>query len=1649
MASSFTRSPKLWNLTKTETVSSFENWKGTILYALSLDTKFTPFLSESFEWKRKTVDANRGFRDKKAEDDSVTTSAIQQVFLLDSFLGMIASYAPVISRNTIVRDCCSLKEIFQKLRAHYGFTINGSSIIDIVSISRTSDESPEDVFQRFQSMIDNCLLSTTDDLEHHGDDISVDESLTPTLENLVVCLWLKTLHPGLPQLVKQRFATQLKMCTIASIREEISSSIEELIAELGTRDSPSPSVFQASSSYNRNQNSRFQQRGYTNRNQNNRFSAQSSSYTNPPRQRNPRQNLSCPICKQAGRRNFQHFLSSCPYLPPDDKKFISRARLIECLELEDNDNDDFQNFPSDMFESLPECQDDSDSFNQQPHNCRNIVHEDGNDNSTPAKIQQVSICSSPFINAFVNNHSVKIILDTGATVNLINERLAKFLHLNVLPSNQTAKQADGVTNLPVIGETRFTLFRNNIVLDFEGLVIKGLESEILAGIPFLKTNDIAVRPSKSEITIGDHRICYNINESIAPPASVSRVYCSQAICQSDVTLFPNEFIDARCNNTHLDSTVVLTPSKESPWVDPQVSHSVEGMIRITNTTLLPISLKQSQCLASVTSLSDAPIPDIPSSNDFTHLSQPASVAIKSSFADVKINPQNLHIDSEWITKFKSLHGKFSHVFNNDLPGYNGKFGVITAFVNVGDSLPPQRKGKIPQYSRSMLSELQDKFDILESMGVFSTPEQASTYAEYVNPSFLVKKPNTENEYRLVTSFGEVAAHNKPTPTLTPSVDETLRRFGGWKYIIKSDLRKAYFQIPLHQDSRKYCAVVTPFKGVRVYTRAAMGMPGSESALDELLARIVGDLIQEGTVLRTADDIYLGSDNIQDLYSTWEKVLCRLCQADLRLSGAKTEVLPSSCTILGWIWSNGTLTASPHHVATLSVCDLPKTVKSLRSYIGAYKVVSRVLKHCSQFLSPLDTLTAGKQSADLVKWSTASIQAFKNSQKHLSNCSPIVLPSPADKLWIVTDASSSKFGIGATLVSSNPDSADPCLSSFFSAKLRSGHDKWLPCEIECLAIATSINHFRPLILESMHRTTILTDSKPVIQAFEKFNRGSFSTSSRMQSFLLAATQNNVDIKHIKGSDNSLADFASRNSVTCSAKNCSVCKFISESTDISVNSVSVSDIINGQVKIPFSNPAAWLQIQLNCPIVQLARKHIQEGTRPLKKLKNIRETKQLIRVCSVSRQGLLIVKGKDSPFHFSNDLTVIPSSYAPGLLTAMHLQLNHPTAHQLKQVFNRQFYTACSDKLIQEVYDNCHQCTSLRRFRTPAIPYSTTAPYTSVGSNYTADIIKRCNQKILVLTEEVTKFTQATLVETEDHKLILQGLKELILPLHPPCSPLATLKLDPAPAMQSLFRIQPLQDMNIMIELGEPKNKNKLATIDKQIQELENEITRNVRSNDKLRKSDLSFAVSSLNSRIRTCGLSSYEQWHRRDQFTKEEINTVDKDLINQQLNTREKANVHKTLPTSSLTFQIGSIVYIVEEKTKHCPRPRYIIDKIEGDWLFIRKLTENQIRVKLYKVHKNRCIKVSVSHKTAIDPAISESSDEDDYIPNRDNNRYQSFHPTPTAVDQLPTTQDSSNDVPEGPTSPAISDGSQPPTPALRRSVRPRKPPDRLGFKPNN
>ena len=222
----------------------------------------------------------------------------------------------------------------------------------------------------------------------------------------------------------------------------------------------------------------------------------------------------------------------------------------------------------------------------------------------------------------------------------------------------------------------------------------------------------------------------------------------------------------------------------------------------------------------------------------------------------------------------------------------------------------------------------------------------------------------------------------------------------------------------------------------------------------------------------------------------------------------------------------------------------------------------------------------------------------------------------DKLWIVTDGSVTKRGIGATLYVSRHQTLH--LAGFFSAKLRKHQVNWLPCEVEALGIAAAVKHFSLFIIQSEHHACILTDSKPCVQAIDKLRRGEFSASPRVTSFLSVVSRYQIDILHLAGSANIPSDFSSRNAPECDNPQCQVCSFISITEDSVVRSTSSHDI-NSVSRVPFTTHSSWIQIQCECPDLRRTHAHLQQGTRPSKKLTNIKDVKRYLNALTIAKDG----------------------------------------------------------------------------------------------------------------------------------------------------------------------------------------------------------------------------------------------------------------------------------------------------------------------------------------------------------------------------------------------------------------------------------------------
>ena len=1114
--------------------------------------------------------------------------------------------------------------------------------------------------------------------------------------------------------------------------------------------------------------------------------------------------------------------------------------------------------------------------------------------------------------------------------------------MDIRPTAHSANQADGKTKLDTCGEVHVVLTRGDISLSLQAVVVRELNCDILGGVPFMRENGIVLDLPKDNIIIaGKHKIPYFLERD------TSKQSCRSVILRPMMNqlLYPGDYVDVQADIPDLN--IAVEPRSSSyAWIQPSLTRSICGHVRIPNLTeeIVTVSkhehIAQMQFTTAATELNPRSLPshtDIVCASTQNRLSDPVE--------NIIIDPDK-QLSTTEIAKFHDLHTRYHNVFSTRIGTYNDSSGPIRASINMGPVEPPTQKARLPYYNTEKMQLLQQKMDELESLGVLAKPEDVGVTIEHVSPSFLVHKP--DGSYRLVTAFNAIGTYAKPHPSRSVCTDDILRFLACHKFIIKTDMTKQFFQLPMAKESMKYLGVLTPYKGLRVYTRAAMGMPGSTEHLDELMSRVLGDLLQKGKVIKLADDLYTGGDNIDELLTNWEEILQRFESNNLRLSSTKTEICPVTTTILGWVWTSGTIAASPHKVSPLASASPPATVKGLRSWIGAYKHLKSCIPQYSALLSELEGLVAGKDSRAKIDWSEELCATFHRAQSALTDIKTITVPKPQDKLIITNDGAVKCGGIGAVLYVMRGDNM--LLGGFYSAKLKAHQRKWLPCEVEALAIGAAVNHWSPYILENHNTVQILTDSRPCVQAYKRLCQGQFSHSARVSTFLSTLSRFNVAVQHIPGNMNIVADFQSRNPAECNGGSCQICRFVSESVE-SICRLQVSDILEGKCPMPYSSPAAWKATQHDCPALRRTFAHLSQGTRPSKKSKGITDTRRYMSVCSIGRDGLVVVR-KEFPFAKSRDLIVIPSNVLPGLVSALHLRLHHPSKHQLSKAFHRYFYAINADKVIADICSQCNLCSSVALLPQDIEEFTTSDIPRTIGTHFACDVLRRANQFIFVIRDEFSSFTITRILQNEKSDTLRDAIIETTAELRSPQG--CTIRSDGA--LQSLKDDKELSDRRIAIDIGRLKNRNKNPVAEKAISELETELKKALPDGRTLDPCKLASVTAILNNRLRNRGLSVREIILQRDGNTGEQLNITDTVLANMQNDNRVQSHEASARSQAKTTrfapkavVSVGDLVYVKSDGDKHNARDKYIVTSTTKDFLFVRKLIGHQFRSKTYKL----------------------------------------------------------------------------------------------------
>ena len=245
-----------------------------------------------------------------------------------------------------------------------------------------------------------------------------------------------------------------------------------------------------------------------------------------------------------------------------------------------------------------------------------------------------------------------------------------------------------------------------------------------------------------------------------------------------------------------------------------------------------------------------------------------------------------------------------------------------------------------------------------------------------------------------------------------------------------------------------------------------------------------------------------------------------------------------------------------------------------------------------------------------------------------------------------------------------------------------------------------------------------------------------------------SQFNVEVQHIKGIYNLPSVFHSRHPAECDSYSCQICKFVSESDSVVVRGTSVDKIFAGQASVPYANHAFWKNVQMDCPDRRRVHAHLSQETHPNAKKSKQTAVKRYLHEVTISRDGLLVVRSSE-PFLLEKELIVVPHHILHGLITSLHLSVNHPSISQLTKIFERSFFALGADECIASTVKACAQCEAFKSVPCELHEQSASVPPKSSCVVFAADVMCREKQKSLVLHDTFSSFTVSSIMADEQH------------------------------------------------------------------------------------------------------------------------------------------------------------------------------------------------------------------------------------------------------------------------------------------------------------
>lgn len=394
--------------------------------------------------------------------------------------------------------------------------------------------------------------------------------------------------------------------------------------------------------------------------------------------------------------------------------------------------------------------------------------------------------------------------------------------------------------------------------------------------------------------------------------------------------------------------------------------------------------------------------------------------------------------------------------------------------SVSPVIQPLRRCPIP-----ILGRVKSKLDELLEMGII---ERVTKPSSWVSPLVPIIKDN--GDLRLCVDMRRanqaIQRLNHPLPVF----DDLLPRFSGAKYFTTLDIKQAFHQVELVEESRDITTFITNW-GLYRYTRLLFGVNYAPEFFQNLMESI---LAQCPNTVVFIDDILMWGATEEEHDKAVKHTLDVLSKYGLSLNVSKCKFKQQEVQFHGHRLSENGVLPSDDKIRSLSECRPPRNKEELRSFLGLVTYVSRFIPNLATESHSLRELL---KTSNNFQWLPQHNNCFEKLKLRITNLEHLGYYDPKDQTILVTDASG--VGLGAVLVQLKDNL--PRVISYASRSLSEAEKRYPPIEKEALGIVWGIERFKVYLIGISF--TLETDHRPLevinfILLLETFNFNRYCT-----------------------------------------------------------------------------------------------------------------------------------------------------------------------------------------------------------------------------------------------------------------------------------------------------------------------------------------------------------------------------------------------------------------------------------------------------------------------------------------------------------------------------------------------------------------------------